>query len=73
MKYYITRKLKILCLASAFITIASMGSVIYQNIKYSSNIANSLSPIEQVTGSFEPSTGNLYGGIYSLDGVPMLQ
>ena len=73
LQYYITHKLKVLCLVSILIVTASITTVTNQNVKYSSVVANSLSPIEQVTGSFEPSSGNLYGEIYSLDGVPMLQ
>lgn len=73
MQYYVTKKLKVLCLASILVATASIGTVINQNVKYSSTVANSLSPIEKVTGSFEPSNGNLYGEIYSLDGIPMLQ
>lgn len=73
MQYHITNKLKILCLASIIVGVASSGTVVNQNIKHHSSVENSLSPIEQVTGFLEPSNGNLYGAIYSLDGKPMLQ
>ncbi len=73
LQYHITNRLKILCLASILIGTVSIGTVINQNVKYRSIVVDSLSPIEQITGSLEPSGGNLYGEIYSLDGVPMLQ
>lgn len=70
---YMTRKLKILCLGVVLIGVVCVGTVAYQNIQYHAVVSEALSPIEQVTGWLKESKGNLYGNIYSLDGIPMLK
>lgn len=45
---------------------------IYENI-WNSKKSSLSGSIEKRVGDFNPSSGNLYGKIYSLDGVPMLQ
>lgn len=55
------------------LSIIAIVTVSYQGTKYEDGNLKNPSFIEQKIGSFEPSSGNLYGAIYSLDGVPMLQ
>ncbi|MCD7810295.1 MAG: hypothetical protein LUG91_00320 [Ruminococcus sp.] len=73
MQYFITKKLKVLCLITILVGTATIGNVANQNMQYHSHVADSLSPIEESMGWLDPSSGNSYGNIYSLDGKPMLQ
>lgn len=62
-----------LCVSVIFAGFVSVGRVIEQNVKYYNNVSETLTPIEQVIGTLDPSPGNLHGKVYSMDGVSMLQ
>lgn len=73
MKFYIRNSLKVVCIGTAMLGIIFMSYSIHHGIQYWKDSKENLNSIESVVGSFQPSSGNLYGNIYSLDGKPMLK
>ncbi len=73
MNFFIRTPLKAVCIATAILGAVFMGYSAYHTMQYWKDSNENLNSIETITGSFQPSSGNLYGNIYTLDGKSMLK
>ena len=73
MRFYVRNPLKLLCIGVVALGVTFIGYAVHHSVEYWKYSKENLSSIESVVGAFSPSSGNLYGNIYSLDGKSMLK
>ena len=73
MNFSIRHPLNVVWIATGLLGVVFIAYSAGHMVEYQKDSKKDLNYIERITGSFQPSAGNLYGNIYSLDGKPMLK